>query len=371
MKFTTRHVTAITAAAVLLGGCSEGHKASAPDARAQLSSLSKQIASTQGLHVTGYAVTTSGRKADLDIEISNTGDATGTLTVGGRPMNYVAVDNVEFLRGDTAAWQALGSKEDQAKLYGDRWVGLPTGLFANGLVQTLGSAALAKALETSRPDRDADSSTSIHTGDMTVHVGHDADGQDTIDKIDFSPFADASPTSGLSSDTGADQALWLSVALVRMTRREIDDLYSGLRNTVPNAVIGAVDPKIKLSSNSHEGPCAPGACSFTFTLKNWVVDDPQGHIRHVRVTYSITGTVNGVQAERGAGCSGIVDMSPNSSVELSCTFTFTATSSSGWVYAELTADGTGYGQDEVDRMLQQAIANRARVTALPDFTPPK
>ncbi|MEV0462517.1 hypothetical protein AB0I30_01750 [Nocardia tengchongensis] len=371
MKFAVPHVVAITVAAVVLAGCSGHHETSEPDAKARLSALSQQLAATQGLHVTGFAMTNSGQKAELDLQISNTGEAVGTLSAGGQPMKYIAVDNTEFLRGNAAAWQALGSKEDQAKLYDDRWVGLPTGLFAKGLAQTLGSAALGQALSAGKPDSNADSPTTIHSGDMTVYVGHDTGGQDTIDKIDFSPFADASPTSGLTGDNGADQALWLSVALAKMTRRQIDDLYNGLRDTLPGAIVGAVDPKVKLSWDGRSGPCAPGTCSFQITLKNWVVDDPQGRIKHVRVRYSVTGTVDGRQATPGAGCDGFVDMSPNSSLQLSCTFTFPVTSLSGWVHAELTADATGYEQDEADRMQRQAIANRAKVTALPDFTPPK
>jgi len=125
-------VAALTVAAltVALTGCSGGEEnlskareyakgdaaAIAQEARAAMRGLDT-------MHVAG-TITQGEEAIDLDLSVSQSGDCSGTIGVGGGAIELRSVDGKAWYKADRAFWQASapGHADRVMKQVGDRWV---------------------------------------------------------------------------------------------------------------------------------------------------------------------------------------------------------------------------------------------------------
>src|ERR1044072_4693080 len=81
------------------------------------------------LHVTGGLPTLSGAKVGVDLRVTRTGEALGTLTINGQRAQVVLLSKTPYLNGPAAFWAAVpGIPDAKSTVVADRWVSVPPAL---------------------------------------------------------------------------------------------------------------------------------------------------------------------------------------------------------------------------------------------------
>jgi len=79
--------------------------------------------SLTSLHLEG-AVSVSEGDIGLNMDVTKSGDCSGTLTIGGGTAQILSVDSAAYLKGDEKFWKATAGTNAEAviALVGDKWV---------------------------------------------------------------------------------------------------------------------------------------------------------------------------------------------------------------------------------------------------------
>ncbi|MFJ8387818.1 hypothetical protein ACIQ9Q_25560 [Streptomyces sp. NPDC094438] len=356
----------------ILNATDTGPGGPASSARADLARTAQVLRGAPALHYTGTLQVKGHSDAQLDVVVSNPGDALGTLTMPGKPpLDYVAIDGKSFLRGNTAAWQSFGMAEKSAVLAEHPSMVAPGLFFGQDLATTLAPPALAKTLLLEKvPDEKITvgapvtvgdhSCTPIHADDMTICLGRKlAGGARFVDRISFS-----------GGSTVVDIAAMPRDAVNRFST----DFQSKFTMTHD-----AVNPHIRVTIqmlNDYEGNCAPTACTFkarvtvTFLGSN---DAPEASVA-VQVNYAWVMDRDGAPVSAGPNCSGAALIKPGKSTDLSCTATGPSVPAGGpnggQYHGQIHTSDVALTQAEYERLVRLAADNSKKVAALPDLPPP-
>jgi len=115
---------AATAAVLVLGACSASSNGVAdlgPDAI--LDQAKEAVDGASSVHIAGD-FPSQGSTVALDLTLSATGDATGTVTNGGLALNLLSVDGTSWYTADEAFWEARVGPELAVQL-GGKYVEIP------------------------------------------------------------------------------------------------------------------------------------------------------------------------------------------------------------------------------------------------------
>ncbi|NEW39456.1 hypothetical protein GV793_11095 [Nocardia cyriacigeorgica] len=306
--------------------------------RAALATAQLRLLDTPATHFTG-TVKPSGAsvgRLQVDLTITNVGDATGTVSVrDGVQMDYLGVGGKSFLQGDEQAWLAFGESADDAARYAGVPVLIGPERFGFDLASTLAPARLALALD---PDAergedvtigapieiDGHESTPVTSGSITTYLSNldpaDEPGADGSDR----PVIDRIVSASSSGESGGDEEL--PEFTLDPVRGESDDA-DGMYEELPGRVDGlgdAVDSRVELGGNVNghflQNPCL-GTCTIQFVISNTVTTSPDMRVTTVAFDYTVT-MQSSVPIALGAGCNGSGTMPANGSTTLSCSATY-------------------------------------------------
>lgn len=77
----------------------------------------------KALHYEGTFTSSDGEAASTDLDLSKSGDCSGTITTSGGTAEILVVDSEAYLRGDERFWRAAGAGSDKvAALTGGNWL---------------------------------------------------------------------------------------------------------------------------------------------------------------------------------------------------------------------------------------------------------
>ncbi|HEY3748103.1 MAG TPA: hypothetical protein VGL80_02800 [Pseudonocardiaceae bacterium] len=217
------------------------------------------------LHYRGTLANPNGRQITLDVSVTATGEAGGSLTVGGQQGSLVVVDGVLYVDAPAQFWSLLsGDPGSEADAVDSRWVKVPSvtigmdiGLvlrphtFANYLVQRVGSTV---------NDPLADQPTSAVHGVKALHIGA---GNSTIDLA-------ATGTHGVlhvAVPAGLGTARQVSLDVADVSGSEAG-IYQNL-NQQAKQLGTAVDTSVDIEQGGQNwGTCTAAACSVVVTFTN-------------------------------------------------------------------------------------------------------
>jgi hypothetical protein len=143
-------LAAVAVAAVALAGCTSevaGHGSAGPratSARAAAYLAMVDLAAASAVHYKG-TFSDSGNTVDLDVTVTSSGDATGTLQVGTAKMSLLVLQGVTYLHAPEAYWTSGGAKPSGiTKRYAANWVRVPAMVFGLDIGTALAPGALAR-----------------------------------------------------------------------------------------------------------------------------------------------------------------------------------------------------------------------------------
>ncbi|MFE3196014.1 hypothetical protein ACFXHA_43935 [Nocardia sp. NPDC059240] len=304
-------VVALAVAAVT-GWLISRSETKSPSARDELQSAQVALINAPGVHYTGRLTGTGGKSAGLDLRVTNVGDVSGTVDIGGgNLLNFLSIDGKTFLRGTRAAWLAYGFDQDEATYADGEQILEPASFYDLRLADALRPVTLGRRL-----DPNADKRIPVTLGAATTLGGHRSQGivSDTV-------------TTYVSS--GRPERIVdpnFDVLLDMMSVDEVARFYSDLRPTV-TALDDASNTETKVTTEGGwSNPCGP-SCTAVSTLTSSpqpflaiTIPGYTAPVDDIFVSYQTTITVNGDATQR-PDCSGVVQMPGNGTTTLSCAFT--------------------------------------------------
>ncbi|WP_067704552.1 Tox-REase-5 domain-containing protein [Nocardia jejuensis] len=163
------------------------------------------MAQAPGQHYTGSLRTVGGRDIQVDLEISQSGCATGTVTENGISAKYYGVNGMAFLQAPSAFWTAAGRTSDDAEKLAGQWAKVAADYFGIDFSTELAPSKLALAVHdegqvgVGKPvDINGRWSVPFSSGAYTVYVAVDKDWPGTSKSVlpsGVSSSGSAVPTS--------------------------------------------------------------------------------------------------------------------------------------------------------------------------------
>jgi hypothetical protein len=217
------------------------------------------------LHYHGSLVNPNHKTIDLDISVTATGEAGGSITAGGQQGALVMVDGTLYVDAPAQFWSALaGDPGSQPEAVDSRWVRVPSVAVGVDLGMVLRPDALGAALDR---QVDAGDTTPLAAVRATKVNGAKAIAIPIRDGTVF--VAAATPHGALHVDVpaglGDAKNVSLDVADVSASEagvyQNIDQQAQQLQTVVDTAV------HVQQGGQTW-GPCAAAACSVVVTFTN-------------------------------------------------------------------------------------------------------
>ncbi|WP_280234180.1 hypothetical protein [Nocardia cyriacigeorgica] len=307
--------------------------------RAALATAQLRLLDTPAAHFTGTVKPTgaSSRRLEVDLTVTNVGDATGTISVrDGVDMDYLGVGGKSFLQGDEQAWLAFGESAENAARYAGVPVMIGPERFGFDLASTLAPARLALALDPDAErsedvtigtpiDIDGHESTPITSGSITTYLSNlDPTDEPNTGGSD-EPVIDRIVSASSSGESGGGDPELPEFSL-DPAPEEPDDAQ-GIYEELPGRVDGlgdAVDSRVTLGGNVNgqflQNPCM-GTCTIQFVISNTVSTSRDMRVTTVAFDYTVS-MQSSVPIALGAGCNGSGTMPANGSTTLSCSASY-------------------------------------------------
>ncbi len=217
------------------------------------------------LHYRGTLVNPDGKQLGLDVSVTATGEAGGTITVGGQHGSLVVVDGALYVDAPAQFWSRLSDDPgSEAEAEDSRWVKVPSvtiGIDVGALLRPGAfGRTLAQLVDTGRRQRLAAEPTATDDGTKAARVGIGAGSVDVAEGGTHGVLHVSLPT-GL----GSAKDVSLDVADVSPSEAGV---YQGLSQQAKQ-LSTAVDTGIDIEQGGqHWGGCAATACSVVVTFEN-------------------------------------------------------------------------------------------------------
>lgn len=300
---------AITAAAVV-GWLFLRAPSGSPEsrARAELATARLALVNAAGAHYVGRLTAEDGVRVAIDLRVTNTGDASGTLAWGqGKALTYLHIDEKTFLSGGREAWMADGSGESIATAMAGLQVLRPRLFHGIDLPKTLRPDVLAYELD---PAADAG---------RALQLGRDPDGVATIVTSD-------AVTTHLTS--GRPSRVVLPTLDLRVTLLTPDDIARFHREVRPTVATldEAWDSETTLETEMNWGSNCATSCTVTGEVTatpapflKVVIPGVDPPVADIQVRYRIGFSADGVP-DPAFGCSDIIDLPGNGTATFTCEY---------------------------------------------------
>ncbi|MGV9664427.1 hypothetical protein ACWDUL_21735 [Nocardia niigatensis] len=304
-------VVAAAVAGWMIGG--RGDRSPAAAARADLDAARVALINAPGAHYTGRLTVPGGKKATIDLRVTNVGDASGTLEFApGKPLSYLRIGGKTFVQGNTEAWIGYGFSADDAARSDGQQLLEPPAIGGLDVPATLTPSVLGRQL-----DPNAEARKAVTAGPSIA-----------IDGRRSTPLISGAVTTYVSSgqvDRITERAFDIQVA--PMTTDEVAGLYGDLR-TAAAATENATDSETKITvAGSWSDPCGPD-CTAIETLSSArqpfdaaTVSAPPAD--DIPVWYQMVLNVNGIVMPTPL-CTGVLPIPMNATATVSCPFTIEA-----------------------------------------------
>ncbi|MEV6731399.1 MULTISPECIES: hypothetical protein [unclassified Streptomyces] len=344
----------------------------ASSVRTDLARSAALLRGAPALHYRGTIRVKDRGDAQLDLVVSNPGDALGTLTMAGSPpIDYAAIDGKSFLRGNTEAWQSLGMAEKSSVAAEHPALVAPGLFFSQDLATSLAPPALAKTLLLEQVPDDKitvgapitvgdHSCTPIHADDMIICLGRKmVGGARFVDRVSFSGGSTV-------------------INIEAMSREEVNRFSADFQSKL-TMTQEAVNHQIRVTNQilrDYTGNCAPTACTFTARVSVTFLGPTSAAqaSEAVQVKYAWVMDRDGAPVKANGDCSGTILIKPGQSTNLSCTATGPSVPvggpSNGQYRGEIHTSDVALTQAEYERLIRLAADNSKKIAALPDLPPP-
>ncbi|MBL1079693.1 hypothetical protein JK358_35345 [Nocardia sp. 2] len=280
-------------------------------AREELRVARLELINAAGAHYVGRFTGKNGQSAGLDLRVTNTGDASGTIEFEpGTTLKYLRAGGKTFVQGGREALLALGFSEEGATGSAGRQILQTSYLFEVDVVAELLPSTLGRGL-----DPNADNRIPVDTGPTATIDGASATGV----------VSGAVTTYVASNHVVRVVDPTFDVRVTRMDTVAVAQLYSNLRTTV-SILDDASNLETQVVSDSGwSTPCGPrcsAVATLTSTPKPFVKVTLPGvtlPVDTIFVAYQLELTIDGTPLDR-PDCSGIVEMPGAGTTTVSCAF---------------------------------------------------
>ncbi|MFD3506375.1 DUF3824 domain-containing protein [Nocardia sp. NPDC058666] len=323
-------VFAVGITAVVVFASDIGRSTPERQARSSLATAQVGLLHTPAVRYVGTVTGTAlgSPTLNVDLIVSNVGDATGTVSVGNAQLDYLGVGGKSFLEGDENGWRALGVTADVVGSYTGRPIMIGPDLFGVDLATTLAPARLALALD---PDAVRDKQVGIGT---SMYIGgHEST---PVTSGGLTTYLRGLHEDGTTAETGQIIARIISDESFGSSQSDLPSLtldteYLASATTLYSELPGridklnkAVDSRVSVDGTLNgrflENPCM-GVCTIEFTIRNTVKSTSD--IRVTTLSYDHTITVESTVAiTTSPNCAGSGTMAPNGSATIRCTATY-------------------------------------------------
>ncbi|HEX5401723.1 MAG TPA: hypothetical protein VFX16_05410 [Pseudonocardiaceae bacterium] len=217
------------------------------------------------LHYRGALTNPNGKQIALDVSVTATGEAGGTLTVGGQQGSMVVVDGVLYVDAPAQFWSLLsGDPGSEADAVGSRWVKVPSVTVGIDIGVSLRPNAFAEFLseqvDGTIDDPLTDQPTTAVHGVKALHIDV---GNSTIDIA-------TTGTHGVlhvAVPAGLGRAQQVSLDVADVSGSEAG-IYQDL-NQQAKQLGTAVDTSVDIEQGGQSwGNCTAAACSVVVTFTN-------------------------------------------------------------------------------------------------------
>jgi hypothetical protein len=218
------------------------------------------------LHYHGSLVNPNHKQVELDVSVTATGEAGGTLTVGGQHGSLVVVDGALYVNAPARFWSLLADdRPDEAGAVDSRWVKVPTVTMGIDVGAMLRPAAFGGVLAGQVDPSVAGGSL----GDAPTATVHGAKafavpvGDDTVDLA--AGGARGVVHVDLPTGFGSATKVALDVADVSLSEAGV---YQSLASQA-EALSTAVDTQVDIEQGGQRwGSCTATGCSVLVTFTN-------------------------------------------------------------------------------------------------------
>ncbi|MBO2451382.1 hypothetical protein J4573_30130 [Actinomadura barringtoniae] len=143
-------VAAGAAAYAAFGGDDGGDGASAKKgSSAWVDQAAQRLRATPGFQFSG-TLSQDGQPVKVALKVGRTGLASGSMTVSGRRVDVIAIDDGTFIKAGTAFWRASGGESAHPENYAGRWTKAPASMPLLDIDDVLAPQAIAKQLVKAR-----------------------------------------------------------------------------------------------------------------------------------------------------------------------------------------------------------------------------
>lgn len=122
-------LVAVAALAIATAACGSGSSSnglaskSADDIQ---SAMVDALKSAKSVHLKGD-MTQDGERIEMDLQLTSTGEASGTITSEGQAISIIRVDGDFYMKADGSAWEALSGSPEAGALLAGKWLKIPGG----------------------------------------------------------------------------------------------------------------------------------------------------------------------------------------------------------------------------------------------------
>ncbi|MFC4335077.1 hypothetical protein [Salininema proteolyticum] len=304
----------------LVAGCTSG---TGGDDAERLEATAPELEGSPAIQYTGSLDGPDGDgpagegPVEVDIEVTNTGEAMGTLTApDGEEFDYLAMDGDEFVWSESGSWGSLGIEVEDPGMYEGMPLMLPADALGLNLSDVLAPPAVAARIE-----------EALSNGDASVGDTVDVDGRSAVpvtveDATYYLAEDDSDGLSLLRIEFGEAAAFGAGVFLLLPIARERGEkFYYDFREKL-ETVENAADPKIHVATKELRNPnvCSPTACTFVLRVTITYLGSASNADGAAIVEYTFDVTRDGVQVD-SSGCAGSVTIGYNKSADLTCNAT--------------------------------------------------
>jgi hypothetical protein len=127
MRFA--RLAAVAAIAVATAACGSGSSSNGLASKSPediQSAMIDALKSAKSVHLKGD-MTQDGERVEMDLQLTNTGEASGTITSEGNAISIIRVDGDFYMKADADAWEGLSGSADAAALLSGKWLKVPGG----------------------------------------------------------------------------------------------------------------------------------------------------------------------------------------------------------------------------------------------------
>lgn len=349
---------ALPLVAVLCAGCAQtvgGNPTATPVPVLSTAQTVRQsllnLAEAGVLHYSGSLVNPDDKTIGLDVSVTATGEAAGSITAAGQQGSLLLVGGTLYVDAPAQFWSELsGDPGSQAEAVDSRWVRVPTVALGVDLGSVLRPDAFGAALAGQVDRTDTATLASQPTTSVRGVAAHRVRvGAGSVDLAAAEPHGVLHVTMPANVGTAKDMSLDVA---------DVSTSEAGVYQTIQQQaqqLQTVVDTEVEIQQGSQTwGACDANACSVTVTFTN---------AGHIATKVVVTGTWTGDGQPTGT-CQAVVGpVAPDKATTATCT-----NSTPQWTAFFNHAHATpGQHPYEVD-WTAEALANPPNLTALTEET---